>query len=111
MAGTTGGLEASDFNPVTKTFFLAVPQLVGIPGAKGGVAQINPVTGAILHINLQHVLNVQTNLCGNCSPTGLAAAANGQMLIGDGNSCPAQPGRSSSTQRERLSRHFPGSKV
>jgi len=84
----TGGLEASDFNPVTKTFFLAVPQLVGIPGAKGGVAQIDPATGAILNINGQPVLNLQTlgaGVCGNCSPTGLAAAKNGQMLIGDGN--------------------------
>src|ERR1700730_3696687 len=85
QGGATGGLEASDFNPVTKTFFLAVPQLAAIPGAAGGVAEINPVTGAvILVINLQQVLNGQPT-CGNCSPTGLAAAANGQMLIGAGN--------------------------
>ena len=85
QGGATGGLEASDFNPVTKTFFLAVPQLAAIPGAKGGVAEIDPVTGAVIRvINLQQVLNGQPT-CGNCSPTGLAAAANGQMLIGDGN--------------------------
>jgi hypothetical protein len=88
QGGATGGLEASDFNPVTKTFFLAVPQLAAIPGAKGGVAQIDPATGAIIPINGQPVLNLQTlgaGVCGNCSPTGLAAAKNGQMLIGDGN--------------------------
>jgi hypothetical protein len=85
QGGATGGLEASDFNPVTKTFFLAVPQLAAIPGAKGGVAEIDPVTGAVIRvINLQQVLNGQPT-CGNWSPTGLAAAANGQMLIGDGN--------------------------
>jgi PEP-CTERM motif len=89
--GNTGGLEASDFNPVTKTFFISIPQLANIPGAKGGVAQIDPATGAILNINGQPVLNLQTlgaGVCGNCSPTGLAAAKNGQMLIGDGNTGP-----------------------
>ena len=54
QGGNGGGLEASDFNPVTKTFFIAVPQLANIPGAKGGVAQIDPATGAILPINGQH---------------------------------------------------------
>ena len=91
QGGATGGLEASDFNPVTKTFFLAIPQLAAIPGAKGGVAQIDPATGAIIPINGQPVLNLQTlgaGVCGNCSPTGLAAAKNGQMLIGDGNTGP-----------------------
>jgi hypothetical protein len=84
-ATMTGGLEASDFNPVTKSFFLAVPQLAGIPGAKGGVAEIDPVTGAV-----KNVFNLQSTpgACGNCSPTGLAAAANGQMLVGDGNTGP-----------------------
>jgi PEP-CTERM motif len=89
--GAGGGLEASDFNPVTKTFFISIPQLAAIPGAKGGVAQIDPATGAILNINGQPVLNLQTlgaGVCGNCSPTGLAAAKNGQMLIGDGNTGP-----------------------
>jgi hypothetical protein len=89
--GAGGGLEASDFNPVTKTFFISIPQLANIPGAKGGVAQIDPATGAILNINGQPVLNLQTlgaGVCGNCSPTGLAAAKNGQMLIGDGNTGP-----------------------
>jgi PEP-CTERM motif len=86
--GTTGGLEASDINPVTKTFFVAVPQLAVISGAKGGVAEIDPVTGAVKNVfNLQQVLNGQLT-CGNCSPTGLAAAKNGQMLIGDGNTGP-----------------------
>jgi hypothetical protein len=95
QGGLNGGLEASDFNPVTKTFFIAVPALdptlANNPNAKGGVAQINPATGAIIPINGQPVLDLQKltfngqSACGNCSPTGLAAAANGQMLIGDGN--------------------------
>ena len=60
QGGTAGGLEASDFNPVTKTFFLAVPQLAAIPGAKGGVAEIDPATGAVIRvINRQPVLNLQ----------------------------------------------------
>jgi hypothetical protein len=87
--GTTGGLEASDFNPVTKTFFLSVPQLVGISGAKGGVAEIDPTTGAVKQvINLQALMFNGASACGNCSPTGLAAAKNGQILIGDGNTGP-----------------------
>jgi hypothetical protein len=82
QGGATGGLEASDFNPVTKTFFLAIPQLAGIPGAAGGVAEINPTTGAVIRvIDLKAI-----GACSNCSPTGVAAAANGQILIGDGNS-------------------------
>jgi PEP-CTERM motif len=95
QGGLNGGLEASDFNPVTKTFFISVPALdptlANNPNAKGGVAQINPATGAIIPINGQPVLDLQklgAGVCGNCSPTGLAAAANGQMLIGDGNTGP-----------------------
>jgi hypothetical protein len=80
QGGATGGLEASDFNPVTKTFFLAIPKLAAIPGALGGVAEINPTTGAVIRvIDLKAI-----GACSNCSPTGLAAAANGQILIGDG---------------------------
>ena len=80
---------------MTKTFFIAVPALdptlANNPNAKGGVAQINPATGAVIPINGQPVLDLQkltfngASACGNCSPTGLAAAKNGQMLIGDGN--------------------------
>jgi PEP-CTERM motif len=84
QGGMTGGLEASDFNPVTKTFFISIPQLAAVGTLAGGVAEIDPVTGAI-----KNVINLQTmGACGNCSPTGLAAAANGQMLIGDGNTGP-----------------------
>jgi len=86
QGGATGGLEASDFNAKTGTFFLAVPTLAAVPGAKGGVAEINPTTGAVIRvIDLQAQLFNGASACGNCSPTGLAAAKNGQILIGDGN--------------------------
>ena len=47
----------------------------------GGVAEINPTTGAVIRVIDLKALGA----CSNCSPTGLAAAANGQILIGDGN--------------------------
>jgi hypothetical protein len=81
QGGATGGLEASDFNAKTGTFFLAVPQLAAVPGALGGVAEINPTNGNVIRvIDLKAI-----GACSNCSPTGLAAAANGQIFIGDGN--------------------------
>jgi len=88
QGGAGGGLEASDFNPVTKTFFLAVPQINGGAGPQGGVAEINPSTGAVMRvIDLKAI-----GACNACSPTGLAAAKNGQILIGDGNSTPGTAG-------------------
>src|SRR5262249_33619782 len=76
----TGGLEASDFNAKTGTFFLAIPKLANVPGALGGVAEIDPTNGNVIRvIDLKAI-----GACSNCSPTGLAAAANGQIFIGDG---------------------------
>jgi hypothetical protein len=83
QGGANGGLEASDFNPVTKTFFLAVPQINGGNGPQGGVAEINGKTGALIRVIDLAAIGACPS---GCSPTGLAAAKNGQILIGDGNS-------------------------
>jgi hypothetical protein len=80
----TSGLEASDFNTKTGTFFLAIPTMA--PSAAnnfkpaGGVAEINAATGAVIRV----IDLVAIGACTTCSPTGLAAAKNGQILIGDG---------------------------
>ena len=51
------------------------------PWLCGGVAEINPMTGAVIRvIDLKAI-----GACNNCSPTGLAAATNGQIMVGDGN--------------------------
>ena len=89
QGGIGGGLEASDFNPVTKTFFLAVPQINNGAGPQGGVAEIDPKSGLVTRvIDLKAIGACPTG----CSPTGLAAAKNGQILIGDGNSTPGTAG-------------------
>jgi hypothetical protein len=83
QGGSGGGLEASDFNPVTKTFFLAVPQINNGNGPQGGVAEINPKTGAVIRVIDLAAIGACPS---GCSPSGLAAAKNGQILIGDANS-------------------------
>jgi PEP-CTERM motif len=91
QGGNTGGLEASDFNPVTKTFFISVPQINNGAGPQGGVAEINPTTGAVMRVIDLAAIGACSGAAG-CSPSGLAAAKNGQILIGDANSGPGTAG-------------------
>jgi len=71
------GIEASDFNPKTGKFYLAVVQLGN--STSGGIIEIDP-TGAI-----GRVFDLKALGLDNYSPTGLAVAANGQILLGNGN--------------------------
>jgi hypothetical protein len=73
------GIEASDYSAKTGKFYLSIPQL-GASGTSGGVAEIDPVTGAVLRVFDLAALGFD-----KYSPTGLAVAANGQILIGNGN--------------------------
>jgi PEP-CTERM motif len=73
----SGGLEGSTYNPITQTFFVVIPQLTN--SGPGGIAEIDPRTGNVLR-----VINFASFGIANFSPVGIAAAANGQMMIGDG---------------------------
>jgi hypothetical protein len=72
-----GGVEASTYNAKTGTFFVAIPAL---QGGQGGIAEIDPKTGIVLRVIDLSQLGVAS-----ISPTGIAAAANGQIMVGDGN--------------------------
>jgi hypothetical protein len=75
----SNGIEASDYSAKTGKFYLAIPTL-GATGTSGGVAEIDPVTGKVLR-----VFDLGALGAANYSPTGLTVAANGQILIGNGN--------------------------
>jgi hypothetical protein len=74
---TQAGIVASTYNPVTKTFFLAIPQ-IGSSGP-GGLAEIDPATG-----NVVRVINFANFGLTAVSPSGIAAATNGQIMVGAG---------------------------
>jgi hypothetical protein len=77
----SGGIEASDYNPKTGKFYLAIPQIGNSATNPGGVAEIDPATGKVLRVlDLSTVPGITSY-----SPTGLAVAANGQILLGSGN--------------------------
>jgi hypothetical protein len=76
-AANTDGMEQSAYNPHTGTYFVSIPSLHG--DTSGGVAEIS-TSGAVLRTISLASLGVT-----NYSPSGLAIAANGQMLIGNGN--------------------------
>jgi hypothetical protein len=74
----TNGIEQPAYDPVTKTFFVSVPQIGGT--GPGGVAEVDPTTGAIIHI-----YDFSTFLGGSitaCSPAGLVAGTGGHLLVG-----------------------------
>jgi len=76
----TNGIEQPAYDPVTHTFFVSVPQIGG--SGPGGVAEVDPTTGAILHI-----YDFSTFLGGSitaCSPAGLVAGTGGHLLVGCG---------------------------
>jgi PEP-CTERM motif-containing protein len=80
-----GGMEQPAWNPQTTTngasFWVSIPQLAGTNNP-GGVAQISTAG------QVQQIIDFGT-LPGlssaGCSPTGLAVAGNGNMLVGCGN--------------------------
>jgi hypothetical protein len=76
-AANTDGMEQSVYNPHTGTFFVSIPSLHG--DSSGGVAEIS-TSGDVLRVISLASLGISSY-----SPTGLAIAANGQLLIGNGN--------------------------
>ncbi|MBV8513428.1 MAG: PEP-CTERM sorting domain-containing protein [Xanthobacteraceae bacterium] len=76
-ASANDGLEASVFSPKTGLFYVAVPSFNGNPG---GLASID-TSGQV-----QQTFHFDSLGIANISLTGLAIAANGQILVVDGNS-------------------------
>ncbi len=71
------GVEATVFNTVTGTFFIAVPQFNNT-GA-GGAIEIDPATGALLHVYDFNALGLPGSA--SCSPTGAAQGAGAAIFI------------------------------
>jgi hypothetical protein len=84
-----GGMEQPAWNGLTTTggpsFWVSIPQL-GIGGATdpGGISQISP-NGTVLQTKAFANLPAGTLAAGGCAPSGLAVAANGNMLVGCSN--------------------------
>jgi hypothetical protein len=79
------GAEQPAWDPVTKRFYVSIPQ-VGSVASNGGVARVNPTTGVIEAV---YPVNF-------CSPGGLSAGPNGDLMVGcstvfdkAGNACSA----------------------
>ena len=71
------GVEATIFNTVTGTFFVAVPQFNNT-GA-GGAIEVDPVTGALIHTYDFNALGLAGSA--TCSPTGAAQGAGAAIFI------------------------------
>jgi len=87
-----GGLEQPAWNPQTTvnggpSFWISVPQLTTAAGNPGGVAQIS-TTGVVLTTKDFGTLAGISSL--GCSPSGLAVAGNGNMLVGCNTAGPSQ---------------------
>ncbi len=78
------GVEATVFNTVRKTFFVAVPTLTTAGTDAGGVIEIDANTGALLHTYDFGALGF--TIAGGCGPTGVAQGAGASMLVACGNS-------------------------
>jgi hypothetical protein len=74
-----GGMEQPAWDPKTGTFYVSIPQL-GTGGATdpGGIAQID-TAGTVLRTISFASLGIKS-----CSPTGLAVAASGNLMVGCG---------------------------
>jgi PEP-CTERM motif len=74
----SGGMEQPAWDPITGTFFVSIPQLAGANNP-GGVSEIS-TAGVVLR-----TIDFGTMGITNCSPTGLALGASGNLLVGCGN--------------------------
>jgi hypothetical protein len=81
-SGPNGGAEQSAFDPATGKFYLNLVQLNQT--GPGGVAQINPTTGAIEHVYDFATMSGGLGAGGVCGPTGMAVGPGGQLFIGCG---------------------------
>jgi hypothetical protein len=77
-----GGLEQPAWNPQTTvpSFWISVPVLTAAAGNPGGVAQIGTNGQVLATKDFQGLVS-----SAGCSPTGLAVAGSGNMLVGCGN--------------------------
>ena len=73
-----GGMEQPAWNSKTGTFFVSIPALAG-SNNPGGVSEIS-TGGQVLR-----TIDFATLGITSCSPTGLAVAASGNMMVGCGN--------------------------
>ena len=74
----TGGIEQSVWMPSNDMFYVSIPQ-IGTSGP-GGIAEINPLTGAVVNI-----YNLASFGISSCSPAGLVKGNGNQLLIGCAN--------------------------
>ncbi len=72
------GVEATIFNTARGTFFVAVPSLKD--GSAGGVIELNPANGNLLHAYDFNALG----LIGGCGPTGMAQGKGASMVVACG---------------------------
>jgi hypothetical protein len=71
----TAGAEQPVWEPMTQRFYVSIPEINGPgdnSGPNGGVARINPLTGAIEAV---YPVNF-------CEPAGLTVGPNGDLLVG-----------------------------
>jgi hypothetical protein len=73
-----GGMEQPAWDPNTGTFFVSIPQLAGANNP-GGVSEID-TSGNVLR-----TIDFGTLGITSCSPTGLAVATSGTLMVGCGN--------------------------
>lgn len=73
----TGGIEQSVYDPTTGKFYLSVVQTNGT--GPGGVAEIDPSTGAVTRY--VDFASLGINACG---PAGITAGPGGKLLVGCG---------------------------
>ncbi len=91
--GQGNGVEGPIYNTVTKTFFIAIPNLtsdaLGNGTGGGGILEIDPATGNILRTFDFNALGAPTA----CNPNGIVQGAGGVIGVACGNSgTTANPG-------------------
>lgn len=74
----TGGIEQSVWMPSNDRFYTSIPQ-IGAAGDPGGIAEINPLTGAVIQ-----TFNLSSFGISACGPTGLVKGNGNQLLVGCG---------------------------
>jgi hypothetical protein len=93
---TTGGMEQPAWNPQTTvnggaSFWVSIPQL-GTGGATdpGGILQVSSTGKVLQTISFNSLLTGGQISSAGCGPSGLAVAANGNMLVGCNTNGPSQ---------------------
>jgi hypothetical protein len=87
-----GGLEQPAWNPQTSvnggaSFWISVPTLTAAAGDPGGVAQITTAGKVVSTTSFAGLPGISS---AGCSPSGLAVATNGNMLVGCNTAGPSQ---------------------